>query len=313
MTAPHWARLGESTFVLGIWMLYGVHRVFGRGPFRLLLYPVVFAYWLLRGTARRASLEYLRQLQQAHAVFAATPGWRESLRHFFLFGETLLDKLLAVGGRYPRSRVEFRGHEAILAALRAGQGGVIVTAHLGCLELMQTVATQREGLRLTVLVHTAHAERFNRVLTRIDPAAGVRLLQVESFSPALAMLLADRVAAGEYLAIAGDRIPVRGGRLVSTSFLGRRAAFPTGPYLVASLLGCPVYALACLHHGDGYRASIERLSERVVLPRASRTEALTNEAARFANWVEARLRESPFDWFNFFPFWDQAPHALPNE
>jgi predicted LPLAT superfamily acyltransferase len=313
MKSSHWAQLGESTFVLGIWVLYGVHRLLGRGPFRLLLYPVVLVYWLTRGTARRASLQYLQRLQETHSVFARSPGWRESLRHFFLFGETLLDKMLAVGGRYEGARVQFQGQDDILAALRAGQGGVIVTAHMGCLELTQTVAARREGLRLTVLVHTAHAERFNRVLARIDPTANVRLLQVESFSPAMAMLLSDRVAAGEYIAIAGDRIPVRGDRLVKAEFLGRKAPFPAGPYLIASLLGCPVFALACLHHGEGYRVSIQRLSDRIVLPRATRAGALATEAARYAAWIEARLRESPYDWFNFFPFWDQTPHALPNE
>jgi predicted LPLAT superfamily acyltransferase len=309
VSRPHWARLGESTFVGGIWFLYGVHRLLGRTPFRLFVYPVVAYYWLVRGGARGASLQYLRRLHAAHAVFAREPGLRDSLRHFLCFAETLLDKMLAVGGRYGRGRIEFRGHERVLEALRAGQGGVIVTAHMGCLELMQSAANWREGLRLTVLVHTAHAERFNRVLARVNPAAQVRLLQVETFSPAMAMLLADRVAGGEFLAIAGDRVPLRGDRIASADFLGHAAPFPAGPWLIASLLRCPVYLLSCLHHGEGYRVTIERIADRLHLPRNARAAALGDCATRFAAWLEARLRESPYDWFNFFPFWDQAPHV----
>ena len=28
-----------------------------------------------------------------------------------------------------------------------------------------------------------------------------------------------------------------------------------------------------------------------------------------ARWMTASLRESPYDWFNFYPFWDTTRHA----
>ncbi|GAB2502164.1 LpxL/LpxP family acyltransferase [Arenimonas alkanexedens] len=304
MTRRHWADIGETTFVGGTWLLYGVYRLLGRLPFRLCLYPVVLVYWLGSGVARRASRQYLARLQAAEGVFAQAPGRRESLRHFFMFAETLLDKMLAIGGHYPRERVTFSGHEAMLAASQAGQGGVIITAHMGCLELMQMAASWRAGLRVTILVHTAHAPRFNRILERINPEASVRLMQVTDFSPSTAMLLAERVAAGEFIAIAGDRVPVRGDRTVQADFLGHPAALPAGPYLIAAVLRCPVWLLSCLHHHDGYRADILPFSERIMLARGDREAGLTEQAARFAAWMTACLRQSPYDWFNFFPFWD---------
>lgn len=312
MTARHWASLGESTFVGGTWFLYGVYRWLGRWPFRVCVYPVVLAYWLGSPVARRASLDYLRRLQAAEAVFAAAPGVRQSVRHFLFFAETLLDKMLAIGGRLSRARIGFSGHEPMLAAARAGQGGVIATAHMGCLELMQMAASWREGLRVTILVHTAHAPQFNRILLRLNPQASVRLMQVTDFSPTTALMLADRIAAGEFLAIAGDRVPVSGDRTARADFLGAPADFPAGPYLIASLLRCPVWLLSCLHDGDGYRARIELFAERIELPRGRRQEALDAYAARFAAWLTACLRQSPYDWFNFYPFWDSARHARDN-
>ena len=303
MSRRHWADLGETTFVGGTWFLYAVYRLLGRLPFRLCLYPVVFTWWLGSGDARRASLDYLRRLHDAEALFPRRPGMRESLRHFFLFGETLLDKMLAIGGRFPRSRIRFRGQQAMLDASRAGQGGVIATAHLGCLELMQMAARWREGLRVTILVHTAHAQQFNRILLRLNPAATVRLLQVTDFSPAVAMALAERVAAGEFIAIAADRVPVTGDRRCTAMLLGSDAQFPAGPWLIASLLRCPVWALACLHDGDGYSARIERLFEQVTLPRGGRQAALDACAERFSGWLTRCLRQSPYDWFNFYDFW----------
>ena len=307
MSRTHWADLGETTFVGGTWFLDAVYRLFGRLPFRACLYPVVFFWWLGSGPARRASLDYLRRLHASDSVFPREPGMRESLRHFFLFGETLLDKMLAIGGRYPRERLSFEGQQAMLAASQAGQGGIIVTAHMGCLELMQMSARWREGLRVTILVHTAHAQQFNRILARLNPTATVRLLQVTDFSPAMAMALADRVAAGEFIAIAADRVPVNGDRTCRARFLNADADFPAGPWLIASLLHCPVWALSCLHEGEGYRVRIERLFERVSLPRADRQAGLNDCAARFSGWLAGSLRQSPYDWFNYFDFW--MPHA----
>ena len=308
--ARHWAQLGESTFVGGTWLLYGIYRLLGRWPFRICLYPVVFAYWLGRPVARQASLDYLRRLHAAEpGLFARRPGARESLRHFACFAETLLDKMLAIGGRYPRERVDFQGHDSMLRSSQAGQGGVIVTAHMGCLELMQMAAGWREGLRVTILVHTAHAQRFNRILLRLNPQATVRLMQVTDFSPTTAMLLADRVASGEFIAIAGDRVPVSGDRIARAPFLGAPADLPAGPYLIAAVLRCPVWLLSCLHSGDGYRARIEPMFGRVVLDRADRQAGLDACAGQFARWMTASLRESPYDWFNFYPFWDTARHA----
>jgi predicted LPLAT superfamily acyltransferase len=306
MNSTHWADIGETTFTFGIRFLVGVHRWFGRLPFRLCLYPVVLFYWLTNGTARRASLEYLRRLQSTHHVFARAPGRWISLRHFFCFAETLLDKTLAMNGRYPHERFVFEGAEEIVAHIDAGRGGLFITPHMGCLELLQTSTARRAGLKLSILVHTAHAQRFNRILTRLNPSAQVQLLQVTSFNAATAMLLADRVAAGEWIAIAGDRIPVSGDRILTVPFLGAPAAFPAGPYLLASLLQCPAYLIACTHQGSGYRAYVHPLADRIHLPRAQREQAMTEYAAGFARWIEQRLCESPLDWFNFYPFWNQT-------
>lgn len=306
-SGQHWAQIGESTSVGGIAFLCAIDRWLGRAPFRACLYPVVLMHWLLNRTARRASLQYLARLHTRHRVFDAPPGLRQSLRHLATFAETLLDKLLATGGRYPAGKVRMQ-RDVMLRQIASGQGGVIVTAHIGCLELCQALADDVPGFRLTALVHTAHAQDFNRLLRRLNPDCRVELLQVTQLDAAMAMELGRRVAAGEFVAIAGDRVPVSSARSVRAEFLGQPAAFPIGPYVLASAIGCPMFAMACTHEGDGYRIAFEQFSERVVLPRNAREAALSEQAARFAHWLEEQVRAAPFDWFNFFPFWDQDSH-----
>ena len=307
----HWSAIGEETFAGGMWLMYALFRIGGRLPFRIVLYPVVLWYWAVNRAAREASLEYLQRVQQATGALGHAPGRRDTIRHFLSFAETILDKMLAVGGRYRLDRLRFVGREAIDAMVRARQGGLLVTAHIGCLEMCQASADATPGMQLTVLVHTVHAEQFNRMLERLSPGRGISLMQVTEISPATAVLLAERVERGEFVAIAGDRVPIVAGRAsaVQVPFLGHVAPFPTGAYMLASLLKCPLYALGCIRQGDTHEVVFERLAERVVLPRGDRLGACAGYAREFAAGVERLLARAPYEWFNFFSFWDQ-PGAL---
>jgi predicted LPLAT superfamily acyltransferase len=306
--APHWTTMAESTCVWGIWLMYAVNRLCGRWLFRTFLYPVVFYYWVANARARRASLDFLRRAHRHTGRPGKAPGLWHSLRHFMSFAETLLDKMLAMGGRYRFGEVRAEGTDLLFAQLESGRGGLIVTAHVGCLELCRALG-ERAGLRINILVHTLHAERFNRVLERLDPQAGVRLIQVSEISPATAVLLQEKLAAGEFLAIAGDRVPPGAGRTVQAGFLGAMARFPLGPYALASLLDCPLFAMGCVRHGKGHLMRFTELARSVKLPRANRQAALAGCAAAYAAWLEALATASPYDWFNFFDFWADGTGA----
>lgn len=302
----HWARVGEATCTSGIWLFYGLHALLGRRALRVLLWPVVLFYGLTQPRARRASRDYLQRLRRAHGVPPGAPGWRQWLRHLMSFAETLLDKLLATAGRYPEERVRLEGQEVVDALLATGQGALLVTAHVGCLELCQALAGRLPGLKLTVLVHTRHAERFQAILRRLDPANQVELLQVTDVSAATAVDLERRVRDGGFVAIAGDRVPVGGGRVARVPFLGAPAAFPVGAYILANLIGCPLLFLGCVRDGDGHVVRFESLADRVQLPRPAREAALHGWTALFAQRLEALLVRAPYDWFNFYSFWDDA-------
>lgn len=304
----HWADIGESTSVGGIWLLYHLHRWFGRWPFRIALLPVVVGHWLASPALRGASRQYLERVELATGAIGQPPSPRHSLRHVVLFAESLLDKLLAISGRYRFTNVRTEGREALYEAAAAGIGGVLVTAHLGCLEIGRAMAEQRGQVRLNILVHTRHAQRFNRLMQRLDPDSDVNLIEVTAIGPETAIDLSERVARGEYVVIAADRVPVFASQTVDVDFLGHPAPFPSGPWVLASLLRCPVWFMGCIHEGDGYAIRFERLAERVVLPRAARHEAIQALATRYVAEVTALLRRSPYDWFNFYRFWDQT-HA----
>lgn len=303
MQASHWAHIGERGMLIGMRFLYGIHRFFGRWPFRLLLWPVMLYYFLAHGTARRASLEYL------HQIAPALHGWKlffKSFRHFIAFGECVLDKALAWNGQLSFDTLRIEGLQALKASLAGGQGAVLLVSHFGNMEVSRALARLEPGIRLAVLVHTKHAQRFNQFLAALNPASQADLIQVTEVDAATAILLAERIARGELVVIAADRVPVSPApRAVIAPFLGRPAPFPVGPFVLAGLLKCPVFLLFCPKFPDGYRLIFEPFADVLSLPRATREAALQAAAARFAERLAYYCQQAPLQWFNFFAFWAQ--------
>jgi predicted LPLAT superfamily acyltransferase len=132
------------------------------------------------------------------------------------------------------------------------------------------------------------------------------LLQVTETDAATAVLLQECIERGEWVAIVGDRVPVRQSKTVSLPFLGVEAAFPVGAYVLAALLRCPLFFMGCVRQGDGHVVHFDLLAESVTLPRKDRESALRSLAAAYVQRLESLVQRSPFDWFNFFPFWDQV-------
>jgi predicted LPLAT superfamily acyltransferase len=133
-------------------------------------------------------------------------------------------------------------------------------------------------------------------------------VQIDSLGAESVIKLQDKIRAGEHVAIAADRLSAHHrDRSIHVPVLGRPAPFPEGPFILASLLSCPVYLLFCLRIGKRYKVFIEPFADPLVLPRGQRRETLERAVAEYAARLEARCLMAPTQWFNFFDFWEQAP------
>lgn len=307
--AHHWAQLEERGVYLGLRAMLFCYQILGRIGFSLLLYPVMTYFFLAGGNARRASLDYLRAVYaqpEGKRRLGTVPGWRQSFAHFMAFGEAILDKLLAWTGRIGLDAVDFENIEIFEELQKSGQGGVLITSHFGNAEVCRALGTRKANLKINVLVHTKHATNFNRLMREQSGQSAVSLIETTEVGPETAIMLRGRVERGEFIVIVGDRTPVSlSGRHSYASFLGRPAPFPQGPYVLASLMKCPVLLLFCFKEEGRFRIVFEPFSQGIKLPRKARAEALESHAAAFARRLEHYCLRQPYQWFNFFDFWHQ--------
>lgn len=303
----HWASIEEKGVYWGINAMVFIYRYFGRWLFTLVLYPVMAYFFIVGRDTRRHSQEFLSRayaFDPESSPFQRSPSLWLSFQHLLSFGNSLIDKIASWLGKVPAHAIEFKNRPLFLDAVKEQRGGIILASHIGNMELCRAMGQNKHKMKLNVLVHTHHAENFNRVLRKSNPNVTAELLQVTSVGPDTAMMLQDKVANGEMVIIVGDRLSVSTpGRNIRLNFLGKPASFPQGPFILASLLKCPVYLLFCVKESAGFSIHFETLADKIVLPRKIREEALRNVTEAYARRLEYFAVRYPLQWYNFFDFW----------
>jgi predicted LPLAT superfamily acyltransferase len=297
-----WARTRErGTFALMRLMFFAL-RLVARPVMVPVVHLIALYFFLFGRPAREASLDYLARVAKAMPESGLVPTWRVAYRHFRAFGTAILDKLDTWSGRLKVDDVVFENYAAMGSLAHASRGVLVLGSHLGNLEALRALGTRGKRVKLNVLVHTEHADYFNRILRKAG-ATDVELVQVTRLNPAKAIELRERIDRGEWVVITADRVPVHGGRTVDVSFLGDTAPLPIGPYVMASLLECPVHLLFVLRRGARNHVYFEPFADRVAWQRATREAVIADHAQKYAQRLEHYLRLEPLQWFNFYRFW----------
>lgn len=300
----HWSDVGEWSMIWGMRFLLRVYLVFGRTVLQWFLYPVVSYYWLANKPGREASQAYLKRVAKLLPKSTLSGSLWDSYRHFISFANAIIDKLAAWSGALSSADISYRGRNELLAQVKANRGAILLGSHLGNLEVCRVIADMDDAPRINVLVYTKHAEKFNRLLKQTNENSSLNLIQVTDISAATAMLLSDKIDNGELIIITADRTSVnRNPRVSRAGFLGGDALFPQGPFILASLLKCPVYTLFCLKQLGKQVIYFEHFSDMLIFPRKNREQAMQQTIQRYAHRLEHYCLMEPLQWFNFFDFW----------
>jgi KDO2-lipid IV(A) lauroyltransferase len=189
------------------------------------------------------------------------------------------------------------GEHHLQAAMAAGRGVVLLTAHLGNWEFAGRLLSDRGG-RTAHVVLSAEQDRALEGYLRLD-GPQLRFVTRHHATSTLGLLAALRRA--ELVAMQADR-PTGGRGDAIVPFFGEPAAFPLGPFVLARAAGAAVIPAFCaMVPGGRYRLEIE--APIWVKPGEELTGLTTMVGA-----LERVIRAYPTQWFNFFDAWS-PPHG----
>ena len=292
----HWQTRPEAGGGRGIPFLAWIAEHLDKKLLRLLLYPTVAYFYLVRSPERRASRRFLGR------VLGRPVRERDVLRHFLCFAQVAADRFYLLAGRPDAVAVRFVGAEDVQRVVDSGRPGIFLAAHFGSFEAARVIGPQLGGVNLRIVLDKRINARFIDLMTRVNPALTDRIIDSEQSKASLGVAIANAVRNGDWVGFLADRHRV-GDPTTRCRFLGQPASFPLGPYIVANALSAPVVCVFCRVTEDGYEVHCEVLSDRLRVARADRQAAFEALAQRYAKMLERHVQAAPFGWFNFFDFW----------
>lgn len=294
---PDWTRRPERSSRAILRLMVWISLTFGRTASRLVLYGIALYFVLFAPKARRASRAYLGRALGRWAE------WPDGFRHVLTFASTIHDRVYLLNDRFDLFDIEVSGTEALGAALASRPGVLLAGAHLGSFEVLRAVGRERAGLKIAMLMYEENARKINATLEAINPEATqdvIALGRMDSMLEARA-----RLDQGYLVGMLADR-RLGNDPTLACEFLGAPAAFPTGPWRVAAILKRPVFFMTGLYlGGNRYRIHFEPLADFSGIRREDRDEAIAAAIAAYASRLEHYCRLAPYNWFNFFDFWQK--------
>ena len=303
-----WFSVAERGSSFAFHLFCAVYRLLGYRACSVLLYPIVFYFYLTSTHGRRASLTYLRRLSAppfGRPLFPTPPGQRMVFRHCLEFGRMVFDKIRVWSGDVQAEHVQWEGLDPLLELVNQRRGAILLSAHFGNLDVSRALAARFAGVRVHALMFQQHARLFESMLGCLDEADAASVVSTEAFGIDSLVKLRDLIDSGGLVAALADRpTPGSPAKTSSIPFLGAPALFPQGPWILASVMACPVYLIFCVRLGPySYRVSVEPFADRIMLPRANREDALRGYMERFALALERACAAAPLQWFNLYDFW----------
>ena len=300
-----WLDMTEQGSAAGAAALVAIATVLGRRPARALVKLLTVYYALGNPAVRRASRTYLERIHGRPASTASV------YSHVLCFALCTLDRLFFVQGKVHLFDVESTGEEHLRKLIESRRGAILLGAHIGSFESMLRMADARD-MRINIVGYFRNARIINATLERLNPRANARLIEVDPEGVDFVFRIRELIEKGELVAFLGDRVAHDRGRSVMIDFIGSPARLPTGPFMLAAALKCPVYLIFGLQRGghNRYERFCEPFAESIELPRKGRERALRDVVQRYANRLEHYCRLAPDNWFNFFDFWEDeaVPH-----
>lgn len=269
----------------------------GRGAGRLLLLPTVAYFLLRRGPERRASRAYLAR------VFGRPPTWLDLFRHLHCFSATILDRAFMLAESFRRFDIRSHGLVELHRVIDSGRGTLLLGSHLGSFEALRVLSLKRPDVQVRVVLDVGQNPQLTATLNALNPAIAATVIDAGQDGTAIVLAIREALERNAIVTLLADRARP-GDAAVRCDFLGASAPFPTGPWLIAAALKVPVCLCFGLYRGGNrYDLHFETFADAVEIPRSGRQAALAQVIARYAARLEHYARLAPYNWFNFYDFW----------
>ena len=221
---------------------------------------------------------------------------KELYCHYYVFGQTLIDKVAMKGGLAKRYRYEFDNYSRFLEILNSGQGVIMIGAHIGCWEAGAGFFGTY-GKKINIVMLDAEHQQIKDVLEEnATEADNYNIIPLNQNIIDAMLQIKVALNKGEYICFNGDRY-IGTDNTAPIDFMGGKAVFPSGIFQIAARCRVPVvFYYSMREPGCTYRFMFEE-------PKIEGKITAENLLEQYSKSLEKIVLRYPRQWFNFYDFW----------
>lgn len=274
-----------------VWVI----RTFGVGSAYFLLRFVTVYFFLTSFKASRA----LYHLYHRKLGYSRTRAVFKIYRNYFLLGQTLIDKVVVMSGIHNPFSFNFDGEENLREINSMNKGGILLSAHIGNWDIAGHLFKRLDS-KINIVLYDGEHEQIKKYLQGVTGKPVVNIIVIRNDLSHI-YAISDAFMKNELVCMHADRF-IEGNKTMQAGFLGEKARFPMGPFLLAAKFRVPVsFVFAVKETPRHYHLFASPVKDYSTVQKEEVMQVMLND---FSAAMEEKLKQYPEQWFNYFPFWN---------
>ena len=262
------------------------------------------AYFLLRFVVLYFFLFSYKSSRQVYSLYRHKLGYSrlssisKLYRNYYLLGQSIIDKVVVMSGIKNKFTYHFDGEENLKEIASLQKGGMLLSAHIGNWDIAGHFLSQL-NTRVNIVMFDGEQEQIKEYLTTVTGKRAVNIIFIKNDLSHI-YEIDEAFKNNELVCMHADRF-LEGNKTISTGFLGEKARFPMGPFVLASRFKVPVsYVFAVKENNLHYHLFASKIKNYSHLEKEIVMQEMLLE---FAKEMEVKVKQYPEQWFNYYNFW----------
>jgi predicted LPLAT superfamily acyltransferase len=292
---PSWQGKSKGT-TLGYSIFVAVIKKFGVLPAYVLLRLVAFYYFLFSWESSKIIYRFYRR----HMHFGKRQSFAKLYRNYYLFGQALIDKIALMAEAEKRFTFNFDGEDVLRRIAAMQKGGMLLSAHIGNWEIAGHLL-KRLNTKINIVIFDGEHQKIKQYLSTVTGKATANFIVIKDDLSHI-YAIADAFKNNELVCMHADRF-MEGNKTLTTAFLGEKAKFPLGPFLLAAQFKVPVsFVFALKETNLHYHFFASEIKDFSAYKKDIFIQKMLED---FSAEMEKKVKAYPEQWFNYYDFWQQ--------
>jgi predicted LPLAT superfamily acyltransferase len=263
------------------------------------------AYFLLRFVVLYYFLFSWRSSRQIYSLYHHRLGYGRMrsifkiYRNYYLLGQSIIDKVVVMSGIKNKFTYNFDGEENLRDIVSRKQGGVLLSAHIGNWDIAGHLFKRLDTL-INIVIFDGEQEKIKEFLDSVTGKKSVKFIVIKNDLSHI-YEISEAVKNNELVCMHADRF-LEGNKTFTAEFLGEKARFPMGPFVLATTFKVPVsYVFAVKESNMHYHFFASRIKD---YEHADKRNDMQEMLLEFTKEMEMKVKLYPEQWFNYYNFWN---------